>query len=517
MFRPLEFDPDTEALVRFVEETPADRMVPDTLAKLRDGLPARDLARASVLAVARSTELPAGHHGGVVHPINGLKGCLGTAERLTGEIRFLPSIQHAALCNHHIQSPHMGPYIMPALEPRDGSIDTDYQVFRDSESSVVHMGRVDRSMPDDGRLDATVTALLNNIENWRPVPAEQCLLWLLRNQSPGEVLDHILPLCIARNHKDDHNFLYPVFTAMALQEIGWDWASVLFRPVIRYHARETIDISEDPDFQAGRIEDAMREFGLEGRRIPTATNETETDAVVALADTIGRNRNLADNIEPVARALAGGLSLEGAVEALSVGASRIFVCSTYANPMDSHLHTAVATRRFLIHLPGVCQRSRMMALLSGLTGPECTCSGPLMTDGLEPTHPVPVSSDGEDALLAALVDCIESRPKVDWRSIVRVDQVALPDAARDAIALARRYVDRGHDVGRLFDRLGELVARDDFTELHGIKQHQTIVDEYRATRPALRDIHVLAAAKSTACVRVGKEQSVYDELKPLLH
>lgn len=515
MYEPIQFEPAVEALVRFVEETSPDKLVSATLDKLRAGALPTELVRAAALAVIRSTELPASHHGGAVHPISGLHGCLHAAKRLSGEMSFLPIVQHVAVCNHHIHSPHMGPYIMPDLTPRDGSVDDAYEVFHDSESSVVHIGTASTSSSDKTRLDSTVAAFMNNVHSRRPVAAEQCLLWLLEHQTPGEVLDHLLPLCVSRNHMDDHNFLYPVLSAMALEDIGWDWARVLLRPVVRYHARQPSNITIDPEFKPTLIDEAMAAHGLLDKKLAVKTNAAESDQIESLANAIASGRKFADGIGLSAQALAEGLSLEGVGEALSIAASRVFVSTTYGNPMDSHLHTGATTRRFLVRLPGVSQRTRVSALLSGLTGPECTCSEELMV--AQPPAPTAVPAGGPEQLAEAIVECIEGQPIVDWRATLRIDELSAPQAAWDAMALAHAYLERGGGAQRLFDKLAEFVSRDDFTELHSIKQHQAIVDEYNTTRESLRDMHVIAAVKSAACVRSGKEQTVYEQLQPLLH
>ena len=54
----------------------------------------------------------------------------------------------------------------------------------------------------------------------------------------------------------------------------------------------------------------------------------------------------------LAKALADGLSLEGAGEALSIGAAGLFLRSLTGNPMDVHLHTSVNLRRYLLQLDG---------------------------------------------------------------------------------------------------------------------------------------------------------------------
>ena len=80
------------------------------LEKLRAGVPTETMLTASALAVTRSTEMPPGHHGGPLHPLAGLYAVSKTVERLEGEQRFVPVLQHVALTNKHINHPAMGPY-----------------------------------------------------------------------------------------------------------------------------------------------------------------------------------------------------------------------------------------------------------------------------------------------------------------------------------------------------------------------------------------------------------------------
>ena len=80
-------------MVRFIEETDTNLIVEESYKKLKDGITAKELITASALAVVRSTELPPQHHGGPLHPICGVYPVLKTAERLGGELSFLPIIQ----------------------------------------------------------------------------------------------------------------------------------------------------------------------------------------------------------------------------------------------------------------------------------------------------------------------------------------------------------------------------------------------------------------------------------------
>src|SRR5512132_1888629 len=86
-----------EPLVQFVEETPPDRIVAATHDKLAAGTSVKEMLLASGLAVVRSSDLPPGHHGGPLHPLAGLHALHHTVERVSGEQRFLPILQHVAL------------------------------------------------------------------------------------------------------------------------------------------------------------------------------------------------------------------------------------------------------------------------------------------------------------------------------------------------------------------------------------------------------------------------------------
>ena len=102
-----------EPLVQFIEDTPPAEILDAALAKLREGTPIQEMLTASALAVTRSTEMPPGHHGGPLHPLAGLYAVTKLVERLEGEEKYVPVLQHVALSNKHIHHPAMGPYRMP--------------------------------------------------------------------------------------------------------------------------------------------------------------------------------------------------------------------------------------------------------------------------------------------------------------------------------------------------------------------------------------------------------------------
>src|SRR5687768_11655032 len=102
MPRPVQFSAEIEPLVQFIEDTEPSAIMEGTLSKLRAGVSPKAMLTASALAVIRSSDLPPGHHGGPLHPLAGLHAIYHLVERLSGDERFLPVLQHVALSNKHI-------------------------------------------------------------------------------------------------------------------------------------------------------------------------------------------------------------------------------------------------------------------------------------------------------------------------------------------------------------------------------------------------------------------------------
>src|SRR3977135_2408668 len=100
MHTPVRFADDIEPMVQFIEETDPSRILEATLGKLRDGMSVKKLLTAAALAVRRARPL---------RPLVGLHAPPPAVERVSGEQRFLPILQHVALSNNHINHPGMGP------------------------------------------------------------------------------------------------------------------------------------------------------------------------------------------------------------------------------------------------------------------------------------------------------------------------------------------------------------------------------------------------------------------------
>jgi hypothetical protein len=473
-----------EPLVQFVEETPPDRIVAGVHGKLGAGVPVKDLLLASALAVVRSSDLPPGHHGGPLHPLAGIHAVRHIAARLPGEYAAMPVIQNIAVANKHIHSPAMGPYILAEAAPlseRD-SVEATVAAFRQAAGRGVYNA------------------------------CDHYFLYLLERLSPMQVLEHLLDVAVPKNQIDDHYFLFPVFTWRALEYLGWEHARYIGRAPVRYITRPTMPAN------LADVEMLIAKHELLERDLRQATGEDETPAVTALADEIGRCDDFAEIPGMLAPALADGLSLEGAGEALSVGGSTLFLRSQTGNPMDVHINTGANTRRYLLRQPELSRRVKLQALLVWNTGPEVRMAQRMLAREPQPelarVASLPARTQSE--LLAEIEAFIGRLPVgerlpaanlASWRSTDEVKQVA---------ALAQQYADSGYAAEPLITLLGKIACRDNFTEMHALKHHQATYEEFHATRPSLRWRHLVAAVQAAA-ISHGRIQDVWEHAAEVMH
>ena len=179
-----------------------------------------------------------------------------------------------------------------------------------------------------------------------------------------------------------------------------------------------------------------------------------------------------------------------------------------------NFHTGVNARRYVLRTGGVSLRNKILALLSWPTGPEVFMSEsnldwqPRATKNTLDALP----ERAPDALLDVLCEEITARKSIEGLNAVngQVASVVLEPEFKSLLALAQQYADVGYDAPDYFARLGEVICRDDFSEMHAFKHHQAVVEEY-ATTPALyRWVHLVSAAKVAACTH-GLTDSVYRE------
>ena len=504
----IRYDDAIEPLVQFIEETPKSEIIALTLEKLRAGVPVQMMLTASALAVTRSSDLPPGHHGGPLHPVAGLYAVSKLVARLEGEESFLPVLQHVALSNKHIHDPVTSPFALLEFAPLDAAAGRLSQAEHLASDGTGKLAKEARDA-----VEATKAAFIVACNRGESNKADHLFQWLWKNVPAIEAFDLLLTVAIPKNALDDHYFIFPAFTWRALEQvIGQEYLPVLMRPAVRYTAR----------FPAPRIMpdiDALIEkHGLLTRVLRQRSGDDETAKIGEVGEAIGRCSDYNEIPVRLAAALADGLSLEGAGEALSIGAAGLFMRSLTGNPMDVHLHTSANLRRYLLRLDGLSMRNKLMILLVWHTGPEVKSTQyrmePTPQPDMDAVAKLPHRS--QEDLLDAMTQSIYNQPPTDWSKVTNLGKMIAVPEVKDTVNLAQQYVNLGYDADAFMKRLGHIVCHDSFTEMHAFKHHQAIVEEFHTTREPWRWMHLVCGAQAAA-ISFGKNMEIYEGALDLLH
>ncbi len=496
MVRLVEFDDVTEERVRFIEETPRADIIERTIARLTAGDDPRAYVTAAALAVSRSSELPADHHGGPIHPIAGIHAVLGMYDRLQGETRMLPVLQCVALANKHVHLPSMGPSAMVEFDDLNRDVATDKVLARLESALGDHEGRL----------------------------AERAVTLACEKATPGQILNSMLTTSLKRNSLDDHYFLYSSYACRALDAIGWQWAPVLLRPAVRYLARhhpfgafaeftqESVEEGIALFHRFPELEALIESHGLTEDRIALKTGAHENDSVEALADEIGAVTEIQSLPPTLARAMSAGLSLEGALEAISLGGARVFLRSHTNNPFDVHIHTGASIRRYLLGFPEIDFHKKVLSLL----GWPWTYEVRYLDSTLAWTWQSDEGQLSKTSQKTMLADIERRILAIDGYDVTKlevvINELVASSEVRDIVRLAESYVKAGHDTDALFRLTAGLVCREDASEMHGYKLQQAAYEEYQACREPLRWVHAVAAVKQAAVNAPTKPHQVYPQI-----
>jgi hypothetical protein len=412
-------------------------------------------------------------------------------ERLEGEQRFVPVLQHVALTNKHINHPAMGPYQLLEFAPLD-----------------------------PGGVEKAKAAFLSAFGRGEWNHSDHLFQWLWQNAPAIEVFDLLMSVAIPKNWHDDHYFMFPGALWRSFETGVLDKAlmPLLMRPVVRFVTRMPVAPNNPMASPLPEIEALIEEHRLLSRILRQRSGEDETAAIGALGEAIGRVDVFAEIPRLMAKALADGLSLEGGGEALSIGAAGLFLRSLGGNPMDVHLHTSVNLRRYLLRLDGLSLKNKVLLLLTWHTGPEIRSTANRMEPAPQPDMAAVAALPPrtQDELLDAIQYSIYHQPPTDWSKVTNLGRMRAVPEVKETVNLAQQYVQCGYDAQAFVARLAEIVCHDNFTEMHAFKHHQAIVEEFHTTREPWRWMHLVCGAQAAA-ISFGKNMTVYEEYLELLH
>lgn len=405
----VRFDPDIEPLVRWLEETPRERMLEEVGDRVRGGLSYRDLLAALLLAGVRNIQpRPVGFKFHAVLVVNSAHlASMASADR----DRWLP--------------------IFWAI---------DY--FKSSQAADVEQGDWTMSAVDEARTPPAHRArqaFIAAMDAWDEAAADAAVVSLARSASAHELFD-LFARYGARDFRDiGHKAIYVANSFRTLEVIGWRHAE----PVFRSLTYALLDRGGDPnprdaDLPADRPfrsnlqrTPELRADWPGGRRAPESGRE--------LLECL-RSGTPEDASALVVRQINSGASADAVFDALLAGAGELLMHApgirslhavTFTNAIGYALRRCSedSTRRLLL-----LQNAAFLPLFRGGARRDDD-----HIDRLEPAAPAGEQDDGVEEIFAA----VSSEPRLAARKALawlekHPDPTPFATAARRLIFLKGR-------------------------------------------------------------------------------
>jgi hypothetical protein len=468
----LSFGP-LEELAGLMQDTPADRLLPQLAARWKQGLDARTLLAAGALANART-------FGG---------------EDYIGFHTFM-ALGPAGEMSRALSGPEAALPVFKVLYRNAARI----QAFGGQPAEVLHP-----VTPADG--DVTAESFLTAARQPDVAAAEAQFAALVRDSS--DTAYHTLQ-GLVQDEEDVHRVVLAWRAWSSLDLTGTEHAHSLLRQSVRYCCRVEQRIRER-NSQPSRIRTVlprlMDQYRLHDR--PLGDQRVDDRWIAEFAQLCyGTDRDRA--ADAVAAALADGVSPQAVAEALSVAATQLVLNdpgreerwangekpagSVHGDSVGVHASDAANAWR---NIAAVCPPQQAMASL--IVGAHHTAG----------------QSQRMSAEAFPAVSADESLSGLDAEQLLRETETAIQgnDQAR-AVQVVRHFGERQLPTAPLFEvLLRHSVSADG--ALHAEKYFQTVMESYAATRPAYRWGHITALARVVAS-EAGRPAPGLEQARELL-
>ena len=434
----VRFNPDIEPLVRFLEDTPRERLLEETAARIKRGLSYRDLLAALLLAGVRNIQ---------PRPVG---------------FKF-----HAVLV---VNSAHLASLSSPDSDrwlPIFWALDH----FKSSQAQDVKEGDWTMRAVDESKIPAgqkAKQAFIEAVENWDEAAVDVAVSGLARSASAQEIFELFCRYCARDFRELGHKAIYTANSWRTLQCIGWQHAE----PVLRSLAYALLDRTGDanpsksdlPADRPGRhnveLNQKIRGDWLDGKPDPAAT----TEMLQAI-----RQGSAADTSEKAVDLLNRGAAPQSIWDAFFDGAGELLmrepgIRSIHAVTGTNALHFAWrhcasdATRRYLL-----LQNAAFLPLYRG------NAKEKVHIDDLQAA---PLKSSGPQALEEIFAEINNDRMDAARKLLAWLKENPQPkafiDAARVLIFL------KGRDA-------------------HDYKFSSAVLEDYQHVSPAWRDRYLAAS------------------------
>ena len=466
---------ELEPLVMLMQETPADKLLPELVRRLADGTDLRTLISAGALANARTF---AGEDYIGFHTFMALLPAYEMARELPQDRRALPVLkvlyrntsrmQAQGGCKHEMLHP-----VEPATLPADR---------------------------DGGEL-------LQELTRRRDTKAAEAAFAAMVQGPVGEAYQHLQ--YEIQDEVDVHRVVLSWRAWAMLDLVGEQYASTLLRQSVRYCVQQEGYIAEHnrpPCPIRTQLPKLFDQYKLLSR--PLGTREADDAWIDSFSRTVYSAQREAA-ADAVAAALAEGISPESIGEALSLAANRLLlhdpgrrqspnadkpIGSVHGDSVGVHASDSANAWRNIARVSN--QRNVAASLIVGAFH-TAGQSGGLNKDPY-PTaeHLAAVTASNPEVLLKELDAAVRAQ-----------DQFR-------ACAVATRYSNSGGQPRPMFDLMLGFATSEDGA-LHAEKYYRTVTEEFARTRPAFRWRHLAGLARVTAS-EFGKTAPGYSQAKALL-
>jgi len=450
----LTFGP-LEPLVGLMQDTPADKLLPVLVERLRGGTDLKSLVAAGALANARSF---GGQDYTGYHALMALAPAFDMGAELPADRRALPALKVLYRNTSRIQE--KGGRSSEVLRP----IHAEEQVRPDGAAL-----RAATRSADMNRAEQTFAAIASG-----PV---------------GEAFNHLQ--FAVHDEIDVHRVVLAWRAWSLLAFTGPQQAHTLLRQSVRF----CVD-SERAMRKNGRSPSAVREvlpnllaeYKLDSR--PAGRKPADDAWIDHLASTIyASSREQA--ADAVAAALSEGVDPEAVGEAMSLAANRLVLCDPGRTRGDADKPAgSVHGASVGVHASDAANAWRNIARVSNPRNAAASLIvGAYHTAG---------QTEGQRAEAWPLREQLDAVRETDAAALLRrADEAIRAKDQAGACAAVARYGALGHPKEPVFKLLLEYACSEDGA-LHAEKYYRTVVEDFESSRPAFRWRHLAALARVTA-------------------
>lgn len=469
-----------EPLVRLMQETPVNLLLPKLVEKLRAGTELRDLVAAGALANARTF---GGEDYVGFHTMMAIGPSYHIAQEMPAEQQALPVFKVLYRNTNRIQE-HGG-----------------------RKSEVLHP--VAPAPVPEGRIGGE--ALREAVRN-KDVEAAERTFAALAAGSAEDAFNHLL--IMVQDHADVHRVVLPYRAWDLLGIIGKEQAHTLLRQSVRYCVNAETHWRHDDKWTEPRtvLTKAFDEYKLAS--LTPGTRRAEDAWVDQLSQTIFKSTP-AQAASAAAAAIAEGFAPADIGEAVTLAANQLVLRDMGRRPNEELPYKPLGS----VHGDSIgvhaCDSANAWRNMARVGNPR-NCFASLVLGAYQVAldridrggdflnwQPLPVTSH------------VNQVKTTDPGGLLgEAEEAIRGNLQAHAAAIIHRYGELGHDPREAFDLLRRYAISEDGA-LHAEKFFRTASEEFAATRPAFRWRHLLALARVTAS-EYGKPAPGMAEARALL-